>query len=396
MVVVSRPAPSARSVSPPPRTAASRRRRASSEGASPSSALDREHISRNHFLKKQQQNSPNLSTVVLRNGVTHLATFPYPLTSSGNPVAPHHLQKCLREQHVPTVFCFCLKPAKYISVGSGKFAGKSAFACHAWRCSFWVVTDDLLASTDGGLDLKAYPRRGSRKLPPTSFLTVLARNPAATRSTDASNSNNWDSVRHWLPHRREGHQEARDPYAVIAFPTFDTSFKTGGLSVLLYLIKAYIIVRAPFPYPTFPSSSPQLEYRLPLSDPSSMSISGGSGVRLAIPKPTYPLVSDHGLRLWSPPSLAQLFDAQTHPSSMSAPAASAVLTSPAGLRVEDFWELWDFCGGFLWGDDESQFYIRPKIWGRASHPHPEDKLCKAGEDVVAESLIREDIYRGFI
>ncbi|KAJ7754869.1 hypothetical protein B0H16DRAFT_1886535 [Mycena metata] len=347
MVISRRCTPFPRSFSAhpaPPRSAAARR--AASEGTSSLSVLDRQRISHNYFLKHQQQQSPNLSTVILRDGVTHLATFPYPLTSHGNPVPLHHLSCHMKDRHIPSVDCFCLKPAKYISVGSGEFAGKSAFACRAWQCSFWVVTDDLLASTDGGIDFKLYPARGTRKLPPTSYLTILDRNPVASAlaspssstsssssptsaySTCSSNTDGWASVRRLLTYRREGAEEM----------VRNTAFALSNRDLV--------------PFPSHDPFSPVSVKQEPVS-PGLHDLPRLSNAGITVPKPTYPLAGDRDLRVWSPPPPAQVLRADiraastTASTSVSVPSAAAVelLTSAAGLGVEEFWELWEYCGG---------------------------------------------------
>ncbi|KAJ7790124.1 hypothetical protein B0H14DRAFT_3502020 [Mycena olivaceomarginata] len=93
---------------------------------------------------------------------------------------PSQVPRTLRSSHSPTPTCFCLEPAKYVNpIVNGQFAGKHAFACKTRSCSYWVVVDDLLAGTDGGLEYEHYPARGSRKLPPTRYLTLLPCDPAS-------------------------------------------------------------------------------------------------------------------------------------------------------------------------------------------------------------------------
>ncbi|KAK7021693.1 hypothetical protein R3P38DRAFT_3196524 [Favolaschia claudopus] len=105
-------------------------RRSASEGARPQPSTTFAKLQHKAFLKTQQRGVHNLSTVVVKDGVTHLATFPYPLTPSGRPVAPEHVDRAIKSSHCPTVNCFCRKPAKFINpIVTGEFTGKRAFAC---------------------------------------------------------------------------------------------------------------------------------------------------------------------------------------------------------------------------------------------------------------------------
>ncbi|KAJ7799332.1 hypothetical protein B0H14DRAFT_3788009 [Mycena olivaceomarginata] len=135
-----------------------RSRRSASEGACPEAYPDLQVIKHNSFLQSQQRAASNLTTVVVRNGVTHLATFQYPLTASGAPVSPRQLSRTIRSLHCPTPTCFCNVTAKYINpIINGELAGKHAFACKGRDCSYWVVVDDILASDDGVLEFRHYP-----------------------------------------------------------------------------------------------------------------------------------------------------------------------------------------------------------------------------------------------
>ncbi|KAK7040530.1 hypothetical protein R3P38DRAFT_3348985 [Favolaschia claudopus] len=162
-------------------------RRSVSEGAQSDPTTNFAILRHKAFLKKQQRAAKNLTTAVLKDGVSHLATFPYPLHASGIPVKPAHLEKFIRQSHCPTPTCLCLQPAKYINpVVTGPFAGKHAFACKSRSCSYWVVPEDILADTDGSINYEPYPPRGSRLLPPSRHLTVLERDPATVNVRTAS------------------------------------------------------------------------------------------------------------------------------------------------------------------------------------------------------------------
>ncbi|KAK7015386.1 hypothetical protein R3P38DRAFT_1409817 [Favolaschia claudopus] len=116
-----------------------------------------------------------------------LLQYSSPVKASGIPVEPSHLDKFIKHSHCPTPTCLCLQPAKYIKpVVTGPFAGKHAFACKSRTCSYWVVPEDILASTDGSIDYEPYTPRGSRLLPPSRHLTVLERDPATVNVRTAS------------------------------------------------------------------------------------------------------------------------------------------------------------------------------------------------------------------
>ncbi|KAJ7475496.1 hypothetical protein B0H11DRAFT_2032420 [Mycena galericulata] len=184
------------------------------------------------------------------NGVSHLATFAYPITAAGRPVDPHRLHVVLKNSHCPIPTCFCLVPAKYIRpVITGEFADKHVFACKTWSCSYWVVIEDLLDATEGVLDYRFYPTRGARKALPSGYLTVLERDPntivlclapspsstssgksptsAPTPSASSSSSDGWSGVRRLLDYRREGALETfnpEDPFGLLAPPTSGNLF----------------------------------------------------------------------------------------------------------------------------------------------------------------------------
>ncbi|KAJ7437835.1 hypothetical protein B0H11DRAFT_598658 [Mycena galericulata] len=182
------------------------------------------------------------------NGVSHLATFAYPITAAGRPVDPHRLHVVLKNSHCPIPTCFCLVPAKYIRpVITGEFAGKHVFACKTWSCSYWVVIEDLLDATEGVLDYRFYSTRGARKALPSGYLTILERDPntivlspspsstssgkspmsAPTPSASSSFSDGWSGVRRLLDYRREGALETfnpEDPFGLLAPPTSGNLF----------------------------------------------------------------------------------------------------------------------------------------------------------------------------
>ncbi|KAF8142432.1 hypothetical protein K438DRAFT_1994963 [Mycena galopus ATCC 62051] len=346
-------------------------RRSASEGAHPDAYPNLQILKHNGDLKRQQREASNLTTVVLRDGITRLATFPYPLTSSGNPVAPSRLSKTIRAAHSPIPTCFCNKPAKYANpIINGEFTGKHAFACKERECSYWVVVDDLLAGTNGLLEHQHYPPRGSRKLPPSTYLTILPRDPTtiehtfserqsspvipvlpssstpssspispstpAASAAGSSSSDGWSGVRRLLNYR---YDPEPDPFA-FGIPTSVMDF-TGTP------------IKKESPSPSLLMA--QLDKSCAADSPSSSSSSGGLGpmygakysyVHHNIPLPTHPLPGDStALNLWSPPSPSRLVPP---PKSTVAPAVQLspeveLLTSSTGLGVDKFWALWEYC-----------------------------------------------------
>ncbi|KAJ7787600.1 hypothetical protein B0H14DRAFT_3163111 [Mycena olivaceomarginata] len=283
---------------------------------------DYQKLRHNGFLKKQQQQAANISTVVLSGGITRLATFPYPLTLSGKPVVPSQVARTLRSSHSPTPTCFCLEPAKYVNpIVNGQFAGKHAFACKTRSCSYWETSS--VAS-------------GSVFSPSVS-----------SPSANSASSDGWNNIRRLLNYRYEDmrpQNDNSDPFGA-GVSTSGNLFTTGSAHT------NRIKMESPSPLPLMSANaikssaagSPSSSFASS-SSVSSAGIGPMYGAKY-LPKPMRPLPGDTRLDLWSPPP--PILCAESHKTTKTRKSAPEIdlLTSSTGLNVEEFWSLWDYCPG---------------------------------------------------
>lgn len=61
----------------------------------------------------------------------------------------------------------------------------------------------------------------------------------------------------------------------------------------------------------------------------------------SLPLPTFPLLGDYKLELWTPPPTSALLEKR----SSKIPATAADLLSPDGYPIDRFWEMFEYCGG---------------------------------------------------
>ncbi|KAJ7787604.1 hypothetical protein B0H14DRAFT_3579562 [Mycena olivaceomarginata] len=281
-------------------------RRSASEGAHPDASPDYQKLRHNGFLKKQQQQAANISTVVLSGGITRLATFPYPLTLSGKPVVPSQVARTLRSSHSPTPTCFCLEPAKYVNpIVNGQFAGKHAFACKTRSCSYWGP-----------------------------FFLVFLHSFPEVDCFQSSLMTSWPTC--------DPQNDNSDPFGA-GVSTSGNLFTTGSAHT------NRIKMESPSPLPLMSANaikssaagSPSSSFASS-SSVSSAGIGPMYGAKY-LPKPMRPLPGDTRLDLWSPPP--PILCAESHKTTKTRKSAPEIdlLTSSTGLNVEEFWSLWDYC-----------------------------------------------------
>ncbi|KAJ7437672.1 hypothetical protein B0H11DRAFT_1935740 [Mycena galericulata] len=159
-------------------------RRAASEGAAISSSSDFRALKHNAFLKK--------------TAATGLQSF--------------H-SSCTGRRHPPgyvSVPIDCIwRPGRPISLlqASNVHTVQLSLVSAASQQTALVVVEDVFTGTNGLLEYRNYPAHGSRKLPPSTYLTILERDPA----TDDLNSASYR-----IRERRNGEAKVADPLAILS------------------------------------------------------------------------------------------------------------------------------------------------------------------------------------
>ncbi|KAJ7468922.1 hypothetical protein B0H11DRAFT_1920931 [Mycena galericulata] len=106
-----------------------------------------------------------------------------PLTASGDPV----------------------DPSRFFKHQTFTLSSSRLFLPHPSKAL--VVVEDVFTGTNGLLEYRNYPAHGSRKLPPSTYLTILERDPA----TDDLNSASYR-----IRERRNGEAKVADPLAILS------------------------------------------------------------------------------------------------------------------------------------------------------------------------------------
>ncbi|KAJ7715873.1 hypothetical protein B0H14DRAFT_2644034 [Mycena olivaceomarginata] len=255
-------------------------RRSASEGAHLDTSPDYQKLRHNGFLKKQQQQAANISTVVLSGEITCLATFLYYILT---------LAQLPELSDPPTPPPQLVSASNLLNI---QFAGKHAFACKTRSCSYW----------DGGLEYEHYPDMQPKNDNSDPF------------GAGVSTSGNLLQ----LPAGSAAHtncikMESPSPLPLMSADAIKSS-------------------AAGSPSSSFASSS----------SVSSTGIGHMYGAKYLL-KPMHPLPGDTRLDFWSPPPPILYTEShKTTKTRNSAPEVD-LLTSSTGLSVEEFWSLWDYC-----------------------------------------------------